>query len=73
MNVDTGELRRFFANEEIPEGFTMVPDKHKKLADELLGDNNSVIVPKNNPLRKAMNKRRKKMAKQSRNLNRRNK
>lgn len=73
MNVDTGELRRLFGNEDAPEGFTKVPDKQRKLAEALLGSNDSVFVPKDNPLRKAMNKRRKKMAKQSRNLNRRNK
>lgn len=73
MNVDTGELRRFFNNEEVPDGFVKVPNKHKRFAEELLGDSDSVILPQNNPLRKAMNKRRKKMAKQSRNLNRRNK
>lgn len=73
MNVDTGELRRLLANEEVPDGFIEVPSKYRVLSQELLGDSNSVIVPRNNPLIKAMKKKRNKMAKKSRNLNRGNK
>lgn len=76
MNVNTGELRRLLEGEEAPEGFEEVPDEHKELAEQLLGSNDSVFVPKSNPLRKEMKKlakNKKKIANKSRAVNRRKK
>jgi len=73
MNIDTGELRWFQDNEDIPEGFTEIPEEYKEFAGQLLGESKSVFVPKNNSLRREMKKivkSKKKIANKSKSANR---
>lgn len=51
MNVDTGELKRFAAMQDIPDGFSELFDDEAKEADAILGDQESVMLPEDHPLR----------------------
>lgn len=70
MQMDTGELRNVKSEAEMLRlkkhlGFEPVPEDLQDQANELLGDQESVIVPKENGLRKEMNRRLKKMSRKA--------
>ena len=44
MNTDTGELKRLVQAGVIPDGFTPVPEKLEKEADQFLGGSDSIMV-----------------------------
>lgn len=60
MNCNTGELRRLNQGQNAPEGFLEVPDNLRQMALDALGNEESVFLPKSNPIRKwAKNERKK--------------
>ena len=84
MNVDTGEIRRYLAGEELDDGFVPVPKELEDEANALLGDNDRAHVDlsedsglsKFAQQKRAANKRnqknimRRKLAKKSRRIGR---
>jgi hypothetical protein len=57
MNVSTGEIKRFGPDEKIPEGFIRLNAAEDSEAQALMGDNVSVVLPENHPLRKQIAER----------------
>ncbi|WP_342422928.1 hypothetical protein [Paenibacillus sp. FSL E2-0178] len=75
MNIDTGELIRLKQSQPVSGGFVPIPRELQREANKQLGDNESVIVDlsSNGPLSKwakALRKKRRKAARESRKQNR---
>lgn len=81
MNVDTGELRRFANCEHIPSEFTELLEEEADTAKKILGEETSVFLSPDHPLRMKVverlnkdkaskNKAKRKFAKASRKRNR---
>jgi hypothetical protein len=57
VNVDTGELRKLMRRSDIPNGFVELLSEEAAIAEKVLGNNESMILHKNHPLRIAVTER----------------
>lgn len=83
MNIDTGELMRFYPDALMPDGFMQVPDDFRDEAEKVLKGRDSAVIDlaadtplakwagEQRKLRDGKAKTRRKMAKASRRKNRR--